>query len=79
MFFNVLDRKKVTRQVYQEAISIIKHARKPYCADNAIDEATMNLSGFLLAVAVSASPEGAFHRSSSATCIDGFWIERPAL
>jgi len=79
VFFKVLDRKKVTRQVCQEAISIIKHARKPYRTNNAIDEATMNLSGFLLAVAVSASPEGAFCRSSSATCIDGFRIKRPAL
>ena len=63
----------------QEAISVIKHLRKAYCADIAVDEATMNLSDFLLVVADSASPEGMFRGSSSGTWIDGFGIERPAL
>jgi hypothetical protein len=65
--------------VHQKAISVIKHSRKAYRADNAVDEATMDLSDFLLVVAGSASPEGVFHGSSSGTWIDGFGIERPAL
>jgi len=79
VFFKVLNCKDITRQVHQEAILIIKYSRKSYRADNAIDEATINFSDLLLIDASSTSPEGAFRGSSSATCIDGFWIERPAL
>jgi len=79
VFFKVLDCKDITRQVCQEAILIIKYSRKSYHTDNAVDEATINFSDLLLVDASSTSPEGAFHGSSSATCIDGFRIERPAL
>ena len=60
VFFEVVNRKKVARQVCQEAISVIKHSRKAYCTDNAVDEASINLSDFLLVVADSVSPEGVF-------------------
>ena len=79
VFLKVLDRKKIAREVRQKAISVIKHSRKAYRTDNAVDEATMNLSNFLLVAADSASPEGVFHDSSSDTWIDGIGIERPAL
>jgi len=52
---------------------------KSYCTVNAVDEATINFPGFVLAAADSASPEGVFTGSSSGTWIDGFRIERPAL
>ena len=79
VFFKILDCKKITRQVHQEAILIIKYSRKSYHADNAVDKATINLSDLLLVDVGSTSTEGMFHGSSSATCINGFRIERPAL
>ena len=59
--------------------SNFKRSRKSYRADNAVDEATINLPDFLLVIADSVSPEGAFCGSSSGTWTDGFRIERPAL
>ena len=53
----------------QKATPIIKDPLKSYRADNVVDEATIMLPGFLLAVA----------GSSSGTWIDSFLIERPAL
>jgi hypothetical protein len=50
--------------VCQKATPIIKDPLKSYCADNAVDEATIMLPNFLLAVAGSASPEGMFCSSS---------------
>jgi len=78
-FFKVIDCKKIAGQVHQKAIPIIEHSRKSYCADNAIDKATINLPNFLLVVADSTSPKGTFRGSSSGTWIDGFCIKRPAL
>ena len=49
----------------QKAIPTIKDPIKTYRADNAVDEATINLPDFLLVVVDPASPEGAFHGSSS--------------
>jgi len=65
--------------VRQKSILIIKDPRKSYCADNVVDEATINLPNFVLVVVDSASPKGALCGSSSGTWIDGFRIERPAL
>jgi len=65
--------------VHQKAILIIKYPTKSYCADNAVEEATINLPNFLDVIADSASPKGAFCGSSSGTWTDGFHIERPAL
>jgi hypothetical protein len=50
-----------------------------YHADNAIDEATINLPDFLDVVAESTSPKGTFCGLSSGTWTDGFRIERLAL
>jgi len=63
--------------VYQEAI--IKHSRKSYCTNNAIDEVTINLPNFLLVIADSTSPEGMSCSLSSGTWIDGFHIVMLAL
>jgi hypothetical protein len=65
--------------VCQKVTLIVKDPLKSYRADNAVDEATIKLPDFLLAVADPASPEGTFCGSSSGTWIDGFLIERPAL
>ena len=62
----------------QKVTLIVKDPLKSYCTDNAVDEATIKLPNFLLAIAGSASPKGMFCGSSSGTWINGFLIERPA-
>ena len=73
VFFKVIDCKKIARDKVNPIIMTT------YCAVNAIDEATINLPGFVLAAVDSALPEGAFPGSSSGTWINGFHIERLAL
>jgi len=79
VFSKVLDCEKIARQLHQEAIPIIKSSRKSYCADNAVDKATINLSDFLLVEVDPTSPKGTFCGSSSGTWTNGFHIKRPAL
>ena len=67
VFFEIVNCKKIARQVCQEAILVIKHLRKAYYANNAIDEASINLSNFLLIVADSVLPKGMFCGLSSGT------------
>jgi hypothetical protein len=55
---------------------MIKYRVKSYRADNAVDDATIDLPNFVL---FAASPEGVVLGSELGTWIDGFGIERLAL
>ena len=79
VFFEVVNCKEIAREKCQKATPIVKDPLKSYRTDNTVDEATIMLPDFLLAVAGSASPEGTSRGSSSGTWIDSFLIERPAL